>query len=293
MPGDQALPRRKQTIAIVATTLASVFARLSSLASQVVVGIYLTEAQVGTYAIAIGVLGVTAIMRGGGAALYLPTIKPAEFEGKASRQFWWCVGFLTLSALLTVGVIGLIPVAQSSELIQTAFPALARASDLPGLSPTLWALAIRQVIGGPLTIGRMRMSVELRFQELAKLDTVLALLRLALTWVAAASGMGVLALALPHLAMGVVELLYYFIGNACKLSDLRWNGSGFRELAAKMRWPLVAAIANSINGQVNLLVLGLLVPASTLGVFYFAFQLASQPTVFLAAALQNVLAPFL
>jgi hypothetical protein len=69
VPGDQALLRRTQTIAIVATTVASVFARLSSLASQVVVGIYLTEAQVGTYAIAIGVLGVTAIMRGGGAAL--------------------------------------------------------------------------------------------------------------------------------------------------------------------------------------------------------------------------------
>ena len=291
--GDQALPRSKQTIAIVATTLASVFARLSSLASQVIVGIYLTEAQVGTYAIAIGVMGVTALMRGGGAALYLPTIKREDFEAKASRQFWWCFGFLSFSAVLTVGVISLIPIAHSSELVQTALPGLARASDLPGLSATLWILAARQVIGGPLTVGRMRMSVELRFKELAKLDTVLALLRLALTWVAAASGMGVLALTLPHLAMGVVELLYYFIGDACKLSDLRWNGSGFRDLAAKMRWPLIAAIANSVSTQVNLLVLGLLIPATTLGVFYFAFQLASQPTVFLAAALQNVLAPFL
>ena len=269
------------------------FARLSSLAAQIVVGIYLTEAQVGTYAIAIGVMGVTALMRGGGAALYLPTIKPEDFEAKVSQQFWWCFGFLSLSAVLTVGVIALIPLASSSELVQTALPGLARASDLPGLSATLWILVARQVIGGPLTVGRMRMSVELRFKELAKLDTVLALLRLALTWVAAASGMGVLALALPHLAMGVVELLYYFIGDACKLSDLRWNGSGFRELAAKMRWPLIAAIANSVSTQVNLLVLGMLVPASTLGVFYFAFQLASQPTVFLAAALQNVLAPFL
>jgi hypothetical protein len=139
----------------------------------------------------------------------------------------------------------------------------------------------------------MRMSVELRFKELAKLDTILALLRLALTWVIAASGLGALALALPHLAMGVIELLYYFVSDACKLSDLRWNGRGFRELAAKMKWPLIAAIANSVSTQVNLLVLGLLVQASTLGVFYFAFQLASQPTAFLAGALQSVLAPFL
>jgi hypothetical protein len=263
------------------------------LASQVVVGIYLTEAQVGTYAIAIGVMGVTALMRGGGAALYLPTIKPEDFEAKASRQFWWCTGFLTFSAVLTVGVIALIPLAGSSELVQTALPGLARASDLPGLSATLWILVARQVIGGPLTVGRMRMSVELRFKELAKLDTILALLRLALTWVIAASGLGALALALPHLAMGVIELLYYFVSDACKLSDLRWNGRGFRELAAKMKWPLIAAIANSVSTQVNLLVLGLLVQASTLGVFYFAFQLASQPTAFLAGALQSVLAPFL
>ena len=269
------------------------FARLSSLAAQIVVGIYMTEAQVGTYAIALGVLGVTAIMRGGGAALYMPTIKPEDFEAKASRQFWWCSGFLAFSAVLTVGVLALIPLARSSELVQTEFPGLLRASELPGLSATMWAMAGRQLIGGPLTVGRMRMSVELRFAELAKLDTVLALLRLALTWVAAASGMGALALALPHLVMGVVELLYYFVSNACKLSDLRWDGSGFRDLAANMRWPLIAAIANSINLQVNFLVLGVLIQASTLGVFYFAFQLASQPTIFLAAALQNVLAPFL
>jgi O-antigen/teichoic acid export membrane protein len=274
-------------------TLASVFARLSSLVTQVVVGVYLTEAQVGTYAIAFGVLGVTALMRGGGAALYLPTIKPEDFEAKASRQFWWCTGFLTFSAVLTAAVIALVPVVQGSEWLHAALPSLARASDLPGLEATLWVMAARQIIGGPLTVGRMRMSVELRFKELAKLDTVLALLRLLLTWVIAASGLGALALALPHLAMGVVELLYYFVSDACKLSDLRWNGRGFGELAAKMKWPLIAAIATSVSTQVNLLVLGLLVPASTLGVFYFAFQLASQPTVFLAGALQSVLAPFL
>jgi O-antigen/teichoic acid export membrane protein len=274
-------------------TLASVFARLSSLASQVVVGIYLTEEQVGTYAVAIGVTGVTALMRGGGSALYLPTIKPAEFEAKASRQFWWCTGFLALSTVLTSIFIFLIPFLQPSASLGMMMPGLARASELPELSATLWALALRQLIAGALTVGRMRMSVELRFNELAKLDLNLSIVRIAITWWAAAAGMGALALAVPHLATAVAELIYYGSCNAFKRSDLRWNGSGFRELAAKMRWPLIAAIATTVNTQINLLVLGLLVPASTLGVFYFAFQLASQPTVFLAAALQNVLAPFL
>ena len=61
--------RQKRTIAIVATTLASVVARLSALVSQVIVGWYLTEEQVGTFAVAIGIMGVTALFRAGGTAL--------------------------------------------------------------------------------------------------------------------------------------------------------------------------------------------------------------------------------
>jgi hypothetical protein len=65
------------------------------------------------------------------------------------------------------------------------------------------------------------------------------------------------------------------------------------DMARFMKWPLIAAVINTIQGQLNFLVLGIAIPASTLGLFYFAFQLANQPTMLLTSALQNVLAPFL
>jgi O-antigen/teichoic acid export membrane protein len=48
----------------------------------------------------------------------------------------------------------------------------------------------------------------------------------------------------------------------------------------------------SIRSELIYLILGIAISAATLGVFYFAFQLANQPTVLLASSLQNVLAPY-
>jgi O-antigen/teichoic acid export membrane protein len=90
-----------------------------------------------------------------------------------------------------------------------------------------------------------------------------------------------------------VEFVYFAFCGACKRSDYRWQGMAFREMARFMKWPMIAAVINTIQGQLNFLVLGIAIPASTLGLFYFAFQLANQPTMLLTSALQNVLAPFL
>ena len=49
----------------------------------------------------------------------------------------------------------------------------------------------------------------------------------------------------------------------------------------------------SINTQSNFMLLNFAVPVAVIGVFYFAFQLANQPTMLLTSSLQNVLAPIL
>ena len=275
--------RQKRTIAIVATTLASVVARLSALLSQVIVGWYLTEEQVGTFAVAIGIMGVTALFRAGGTALVMPSIRPADYDNAAGRMFWWGTTFLVFSAVATAGTIGLLPA------LETNFAAAA----LPGLPAVLWLMAGRQVLFAMTTVSRMRMSVDLRFSELAKLDVVSAILRIALTWWMASTGMGAIALAVPQAVTPVLEFVYFAFCGACKRSDYRWQGMRLPDMARFMKWPLIAAVINTIQGQLNFLVLGIAIPASTLGLFYFAFQLANQPTMLLTSALQNVLAPFL
>lgn len=276
------MPHRK-TIAIVASTAAGTVARLSSLASQAIVGVYLSDAEVGLYALALGVVGITGIWRNGGTATYLPSIKPGEFDRFANPMFLWALCFGLATALLTLLVAAL----------ADRLPESLAQYRVPGLAPLLAVLAIRAILSPFALIGRMRLSVEHRFTELAKLDTLNGLLRVAITWVVAANGGGALALAVPYAAGTAIEATSVWMLGGYRLSDFRPVLSRLPGIAILLGWPLGLAVLMSIRADVSFLLIGLVLPASALGVFYFAFQLANQPNMFLAGSLQNVLAPIL
>jgi O-antigen/teichoic acid export membrane protein len=271
-----------KTIAIVATTLASVFARFASLASQAIVGWYLTEEQVGTYAFALGVMGITSLFRGGGMALYLPSVKPDEIDGKVPSFLAWSTIFMWGSGLATIAV------ALAAPQLATRFENF----GLDGLQYALLLLAARQMLTPLAMIARIRVSVERRFTELARIDTVNAILRIAMTWIAAREGGGVLALAIPYFVQILVDLVAIGTIGGVKRTDFRFRGVSLRQVGAILLWPLIAGAMMSIRSEVVYLILGIAIPAAALGVFYFAFQLANQPTMLLAGALQNVLAPY-
>lgn len=271
-----------KTIAIVATTLASVFARFASLTSQAIVGWYLTEEQVGTYAFALGVMGITSLFRGGGMALYLPSVKPEELDGKVPKFLAWSAMFMWGSALATIAV------ALAAPTLEGRFENF----GLAGLQVTLVLLAARQFLAPLAIVARIRMSVQRRFTEVARADTFNAILRIIMTWIAAREGGGVLALAIPYVAQTVVEVVVIGALGGLRRSDFCFRGVSLRQVGALLLWPLVAGAMMSIRADVVFLILGIAIPAAALGVFYFAFQLANQPTMLLAGALQNVLAPY-
>jgi PST family polysaccharide transporter len=276
------VPHRK-TIAIVATTLAGLGARISALAAQAIVGIYLTEEQLGSYALAIGVLGVTAIWRNGGSATYLPSLRPEEFEVMAPRMFGWASGFAVATALLTAAV----------ALSDPYAPGWLAQYRVPGLTPLLLVLALQKLVFPVALIGRMRLAVEHRFTSLARADAFNALARLVLTWAVAANGGGALALAIPYTAGTVFEIVAVAALGGYRRRDFAVPLGGYRTLAKILAWPLALAVLNSMRLDVSFLVIGAVLPAAALGLFYFAFQLANQPTMLLATSLQNVLAPML
>jgi len=271
-----------KTIAIVATTLASVFARFASLASQAIVGWYLTEEQVGTYAFALGVMGITSLFRGGGVALYLPSVKPDEIDGKVPKFLVWSSMFMWGSGLATIAV------ALSATSLSARFPNF----GLDGLRMTLLLLAARQFLAPFAIVARIRVSVQRRFTDLARADSFNAILRIAMTWIVAREGGGVLALAIPYVAQTLIEVIAIGTLGGLRRSDLRFRGISLRQVGAILLWPLIAGAMMSIRSDVVYLILGIAIPAAALGVFYFAFQLANQPTMLLAGALQNVLAPY-
>lgn len=253
------------------------------MASQAIVGIYLSEEQVGTYAIALGILGVTGLWRSGGASTFLPSIKPAEFDDWARPMIRWASAFQLATVLLTVAL----------ALNTEALPTTLRNQNLGGLPLVLGVLAIRSLVFPIALVGRMRLAVDHRFVGLARLDSVNSLARLAITWTVAAMGGGTLALALPYTLQTCIEAAGAVGMGGIRRSDFRPSTIPIRTVASMLAWPLALAILNSIRADVSFLVIGLAIPASALGVFYFAFQLANQPTMLVASSLQNVLAPML
>ena len=271
-----------KTIAIIATTLASVFARFASLASQAIVGWYLTEEQVGTFAVALGITGLTGLFRTGGVAQVLPGFARPDFDRWASASLAWALGTCLIAASATA-------------IVAASAPRLANAFEnfgLPGLSWVLVVLAVRQGLVPFSVVARARLSTERRFATIARVDALNALIRVGLTWVIAAHGGGTLSLVIPALMQTAVDSAVLGVLGGLRRTDLSTSRSDLSSLKTLMFWPLLVAILTSVRADVIYLVLGVTIPASALGIFYFGFQLANQPTMLLAASLQNVLAPY-
>jgi O-antigen/teichoic acid export membrane protein len=278
--GERTLPHTR-TVAVVATTLASVVSRLASLASQVIVGVFLTDAQVGEYAAALGIIGITGIWRNGGAATYFPSVKPMDFDRMSGSLFAWASMFGTATALLTIGF----------GLSLTHLPTEYSQYQGSAFSWVLLLLATRAVVHPVALLGRSRLSVCHQFTGLARTDAALAVFRIVLTWIVAREGGGALALAIPYVAGSAAEAIAFGLMGGYRASDFRLSSWSFRDLWPMLAWPLVMAVLNSLRGEASYLLIGLAIPASALGMFYFAFQLANQPTMLIGGALQNVLAP--
>jgi O-antigen/teichoic acid export membrane protein len=271
-----------KTIAIVATTLASIFARFASLASQAIVGWYLSEEQVGTYAFALGVMGITSVFRAGGVGLYLPSVRSDKLDESVPQFLAWSVMFMWGSGAATIAI------ALAAPSLSTHFGNF----GLSGLQATLLLLGARQFVAPFAIVARVRVSARKEFTELARADTFIALMRVAMTWIVAREGGGVLALAIPYVAQTVIEVVAITSLGGLRRSDLRIRGVSLSKVGAILAWPLVAGVMLSVRSDVIFLILGFTIPAAGLGLFYFAFQLSNQPTMLLATALQTVLAPY-
>lgn len=275
------MPSRRRNSAIAITTLTSGFARLSALLSQVVCGWYLTDRDFGTFAVALGVLGVTSVLRSGGASAVLPSIPANRFAHDAPPQFWWSVYFLVPSGVLLV-----VAAAWSTELCERFGGA-----DSDSLRSALLLLALRQFLTPLSQLGRAKLAVDHRFGDLAMLDTSSSIARLLLTIGLAVGGTGTLALTLPYAIQPVYDLAWLACIRESRPWAVRFAAPNWRSQLSTMRWPVCIAIGQAMNQQLMLLVISVFVPVNILGNYYFTVQLATQPLVLLPSALQNVLSP--
>jgi hypothetical protein len=219
------------------------------------------------------------MLRGGGASHYLPTFRSDEYDSGIGRVFWWGFWFRLLAGILTLGA-------------ALAIPSLDLADPPPQLSAVLGVFAIGQILFAFSIVGRIRMAVRQRFTDLARLDVANAVFRVSATAVLAWSGAGALALVIPIAMAPAVELVYFIANGTMRAIDYRWPKGVLRETASIMLWPALVSVLISLNSQSNFLIVKPMLALASMGVFYFAYQIASQPLLAIASPLTNILATY-
>ncbi|MFM1916703.1 MAG: hypothetical protein RJB01_218 [Actinomycetota bacterium] len=274
---------RGRTRAIVTTSLASIIARTASLASQVIAGTLLTSDQFGAYAISLGVIGVTGVMRTGGFSLFAFSIGGLEYRARIRDAYRWGLVAATVGSALTFALLLLTPI------LRDYYAALGD----PAVVQCLYVLMFAQATQPFAILARGNLAAQHRFTILAKIDTVISVSRVLLTLLLGLLGGGALALAVPYAAAFGLQLILCSKAGGLGLRDYWPSGGSLRRATRVMWWPLAASVLITLHGESSFFVFSWFVPTSVMGGFYFAYQLSNQPGMMLAGSLQSVLAPLI
>jgi hypothetical protein len=125
---------------------------------------------------------------------------------------------------------------------------------------------------------RAKMIAGLRLRETSILDAVTGFMKFASTWALARENFGPIALAIPTLFAQAIEAVWTWSRSGISLSGLRVSGPWLKSTFLEMRLPLVMALMVTLNTQTDTLVASAFVPAAAIGLYYFASQLAAQPS---------------
>lgn len=280
-PREQALGRRVSH-GMSWMVVATLIGKTASFVSAWILGLLLSEDDYAVYGIAMGLAAFAQVLRDGGVRQVLIQ-KQAHRYHKLSGPMFWFSGVFNGGAGVLLGV--------------AAWP-IARAYDEPALGPVLLAIAVSMALTTPLGVYRAKMSVDLKFRQLAELNTGSSIVRYTSMIIFATLGMGALSFTLPLVARSIFEAAYgYWVTR-----DTPWTRPArlrlWGELWGKSKWLIFGTFAMATLRQGDYLVLGWLkiaqlVSKGALGQYVFAYQIAVQINVMVAVNLQTVLFPAL
>jgi len=256
-------------------TIASVLGRVLAVLQSVVIGFLLSPEDYGAFAVALGVLMFTGLFRAGGIWMVLGSIPSEDFKQRAPSVFW--VGMM-------IGGIGCI------VTVVASIPGIG-VKQVPGSSLALIVLGAQFALLPIQQMAQMKLGGEHGYGAIAATVLTCSILKFVVSVAAAWFGFGPLALALPQVLGTLIEAVFY--GRAAKLDrsyfrfqpDEVWG-------AMKHQLPVLPIAAlNSINTQGDYFIGSLFLTTASLGLYSFAYQIASQPYMVLTMALQRVLVP--
>lgn len=269
----------RQTSSLFLNSLASLFSRFSGLVTQIVMAWFLTPADYGLYAIALGITTFTTIMRGGGTGVVFQTMKLEEFSSIGGGLVRVAVGCGILGTIFTLGMV--LPG-------QYLYPQ----DSAKGLGWILFWSAVGFVLFNFTTYPRAKVLSRLKFKQIAAMDSASALIKLAGAYYFAANGYGALSFVLSQLISGIVVLAWSLAVAGMERTDFKASPNWLPETYAMMKIPFVMALITSLGSQTDLFFFSFFMPVGALGIYLFTNQMAVQPIQLLSSTLQTVLAPY-
>lgn len=275
------MPHRK-TLNLLVTAVASVLSRVSGVVTVLIAGWYLTKDDFGVFAIATGVSTLTLFLRGGGSGLLLQTMAPAEFGVLGGAMFRVACLFGAIGGALTLLAIP-IAGAQYSDVML---------GGTSGLASSLIGLASAALLYQISTFPRAKAAAQFRFEALAVVDIIAAITKLVVAVVCARSGWGPATLGAAQATASGVQLLGCVVISGVSRADLSVQPDWIPSTWKLIKVPLLLSVLITVSTQIDTLVASLFVPVATLGIYFFAANLASAPISLVVGSLKSVLAPY-
>lgn len=253
--------------------LSTAVSRVLSFGSQVVLGYLLSKHDFGVYGFAVAITAVITVLRDGGVRQVL-IARPDEYPRLAGPAFW-------LSVLLGSGL----------ALALLVIAVVLRVTSHPEVFWLLIVIASVQPIVAAAGVVSAKLQMDLRFGEFTTISTVSAGVRYVGTPFLAWAGLGPLSFVLPLIPASFVDL---FAPWSLTRTSVRTDRNMVRVWRSLMgvSWWVVAGSAGiaAVNNGVPA-VIAAIVPASVVGVYFFAQQIVVQLGILMGATLGQVLFP--
>ena len=272
------MPKHK-TSSILITSCASIIRNLGGILTQGVTAFFLTPADYGSYAIVLGIMNFTTILRGGGTGVVFQTMKLEEFSSIGGGLVRVALGCGILGTIFTIAMI--LP----AEFL---YPH----DSTKGLGWILFWSSIGFLTFNGSTYPRAKVFSRLMFNQIALMDVASSLGKLATAYYFAANGFGALSLVFAQISNNLIILIWSISVGEMSHLDFKKSPQWIPETFIILRIPIIIALITSLGNQTDLLFSSFFIPVGALGMYLFINQMASQPILMLSSTLQAVLAPY-
>jgi PST family polysaccharide transporter len=251
---------------------ASAAAKLLGFLCQFALAWFISKKEFGIFAIAISLSVVLSILRDGGLPMVLIE-KGRRFNLFAGPVFWMMLAINTATGLVILAV---------------AIPA-ARFYGEPELAIVIALFAATVPMCVPASLLGLRMTVDMRFRELAVVQVVSAVVRNTLLLVFAHAGYGARSLILPLLITNVSDGIFLWYFTRFSPWTMRPRFKLWRGLFRSGRWVFLGTFSIALGNNGPYLALGKILPSEVVGTYFFAYQIVVQLGTLLSDNVYQVL----